>query len=196
MNRRWGFAAGLVVIAALAVGLAFALRSSPQPSSASVGRLTLPVPRGLNSYPVPVWRGPGAPLAIHVITNFRVPDDTTIDRVLDRWSMAGLKYVFVENHNHGPPSDAVALELIQDYRDGHYVGPKFVPPPPVQLHLPLSPNQPWGQARLPNGAPSFRSGRFHFHGYVYFVKYWIGPDAPANDRDAVLRALRSIRPNR
>ena len=129
-----------------------------------------------------------------MLTNFPVPADTTIERVLTRWSSAELKYVFVKNHNHGPPSNEVALELSQWYRDGNYQGPGRLPPPPIRLHLPLSPNQPWDQERLPNGAPSFRSGELRFNGYVYFVKYWIGPAAPANDRAAVLRALRSIRP--
>ena len=62
--------------------------------------------------------------------------------------------------------------------------------------MPLSPSQPWYHERLATGAPGYRSGYLRFEHYVYYVRYWIGPDAPANDRAAVLRALRSIRPGR
>ena len=118
----------------------------------------------------------------------------TIDDVLWRWGNARMRYAAVENHNYGPPANDVLLELTQSYQDGHWEGPGPSLPPPVRLHLPLSPDQPWDVERLASGAPGYRSGLFQYHGYVYSVLYWIGPDAPAADKAAVLRALRSIRP--
>src|SRR4051812_23770641 len=98
MNRRWWFAAALVAIAALAAGLAFGLRSSAQPASAGVGRLSLPIPRGFNSYEIPGNLGPGSPLTGQAVTNFRPPADATIDDVLRRWREAQWKYAAVKNH--------------------------------------------------------------------------------------------------
>jgi len=188
----------VIAIAGLAVGLAFGLRSSPKstpvgPREATVGRLKLPVPRGFNSYSMPVNQGPGSPMASHAITNFRVPAGMTLDRVMSRWAAADMKYVFVENHNHGAPSNVVALklDLDQPYGSG-CIGP--CPPPSVRLHLPLNANQPWEQQYRADGKPSFRDGYFRFHHKLYSVEYWVGQDAPANDRAAVLDALRSIRP--
>ncbi|MDX6480587.1 MAG: hypothetical protein QOG85_1097 [Gaiellaceae bacterium] len=195
MNRRRGIAAALVTTAGFAVGLAFALHSSPDLPSATVGRLILPIPRGFNSYPRPVNRGPGSPLASRVITNYPVPADTTIDRVLSHWAAADMKYVYVKNYNHGAPSFVVALELSLDSPDGPgCIGP--CPPPSVRLHLPLDPSQPWVQEQVANGDPSFRHGYFRFHGQLYSVVYWIGGDAQPSDRAALLSALRSIRPAR
>jgi hypothetical protein len=132
----------------------------------------------------------------HVITNFGLPRNTTIDNVLSRWAAAQSKYVAVRNHNYGPPSDEVLLELSQWYHNSPEYYPGRPPAPPPRLHLPLSPNQPWDQERLASGAPGYRSGEFLFHHYIYYVRYWIGADAPANDRAAVLGALHSIRPAR
>ena len=195
MSRRWVFAGALVAIAGLAVGLAFELRSPgpgvwrPLGASTSVAKLRVSTPRGFHNYPLP--RDVYAAWAIgHVLTNFRVPTDTTIDSVLRRWSNAQWKFAAVKNHNYGPPSTAVALELAPS------PGPRFPDAGLIRLHLPLSPDQRWFQARLASGAPFYRYGLLRFHHRLYEVLYWIGPDAPANDRAAVLRALRSIRPTR
>ena len=50
--------------------------------------------------------------------------------------------------------------------------------------------------RFRPGTVSARWGSLGYRGWVYDVIYWIGRDAPANDRLAVVRALRSIRPTR
>jgi hypothetical protein len=132
----------------------------------------------------------------HVLTNFRVPArhprgwPSTIDWVLNRWAAAEAQFIAVKKHNYGPPSNDVALELKRAYGPWGHPGP-----PPVRLHLPLDPNQPWSQQRIASGAPSYRDGYLRVHHELYYVMYWIGPDAPANDRAAVLRALRSIRPS-
>ena len=196
MSPRWGIAAALVVIVGFAGGVAFALRSSPEGTSATVGRLTLPIPRDFNSYSIPGNTGPGSAVMSHVITNFGLPRNTTIDRVLSHWAAAQSRYVLLRKHNYGPPSDEVLLELSQWYRDNplYYPRPGPPAPEPVRLHLPLSPDQPWDQERLASGATGYRSGNFRFHHYVYHVLYWVGPDAPASDRAAVLDALHSIRP--
>lgn len=195
MKRRWVLAAGLAI---LAVVLALTLRWSPDPgvprplgANVSVGRLTLAIPLGFDSYSMPIAMGPGSPLANRVVTNFRLPAHKTIDRVFDRWSGARSKVNMVRNHNYGPPSDEVALRLDQITGDG-CIGP--CSPPSARLHLPLGPNQAWDQQRNASGAPSYRDGYLRFDRQLFYVMYWIGPAAPANDRAAVLAALHSIRP--
>lgn len=135
--------------------------------------------------------GPGSPIANRVVTNFRVPPHKTIQRVLSHWANASSKYAEEEHHNYGPPSKDVLLMLDRSTGTG-CIGP--CPPPSVRLHLPLSPDEPWFEQRTAGGAPSFRWGYFRFHHDLYSVTYWIGKDATAKDRAAVLDALRSIGP--
>jgi len=199
-NRRWGIAAALVVIVGFAGGLAFALRSSPDPgvprplgAPISVGKLRVSAPRGFHNYVLS--GGVRAPGAIgHVLTNFQLPArhpsgwPSTIEWVLNRWSAAQSKNIALKNHNYGPPSNVVELLLTPS------AGPRFPDPRLIRLHLPLSPNQRWFPTRLASGAPFFRWGYLRFDHQFYEVLYWIGPDATANDRAAVLNALHSIRP--
>ena len=65
-----------------------------------------------------------------------------------------------------------------------------------KLHLPLTLKQPWYSPRPPSGAVGIHGGFLSVDGTAYEVVYWSGPTASANDRAAVLRALRSIRPTR
>jgi hypothetical protein len=202
MNRRRGLVAALIVVAGLAVVLALALRSPgagvPRPLTASTHArgLSLSIPRGFHDYPL--HGDPTTPGVFgRVLTDFRLPAEhprgwrSTIEWELARWDGAQWRFMAVKHHDYGPPSNGVALELEQTYGPG-CIGP--CPPPPVRLHLPLDPQQPWFQETLASGAPSYRWGYLRFRHELYYVMYWIGPDAPANDRDAVLRALGSIRP--
>jgi hypothetical protein len=182
----------------LIVGLAFVVLlasvtgcgSSPE-SSASAGKLVFSPPRGLHDYRLDsrdVW----SPGVGHVLTNFPLPGRRTVGWVLSWWAGASANFMAVKKHDHGPPSDEVALELVQLQGPFGCIGPC---PPPRLLHLPLSPDHgPWFQERLASGAPGYRYGYLRFRGDNYKVLYWIGADAPANDRAAVLHALRSIRP--
>lgn len=191
-GRRPAIAVALLAIGGLAVGLVFALRPSPgfssgpggpHPLGASTqaGKLSVSIPRGFYVYTLrggiyPAGTRP--PVIGHVLTDLRLPAGTSIAGVLDQWATSG----------NGPPSDKVALELKQDWT----IGPGF-----DQLHLPLSPKQAWFRQHLANGTDAgYRYGDVRFDNFDYNVMYWRGPAAPANDRVAVLRALRSIRPTR
>jgi hypothetical protein len=201
MNRRWALAAALVVIVSFAGGAA--LRVSAAHDGVNPGQAFTPplplgvsVPSGFREYALHGdIRAPG--VIGRVLTDFRVPPDWRIgdmrlpESMLLRWNNARDKYVAVKNHNYGPPSNVVALSFTKVY--GPFcIGP--CPPPSVRLHLPLDPNQPWDEARTASGRLSYRSGLFRFRRFLYAVTYWIGPDATKNDRAALLRALRSIRP--
>jgi hypothetical protein len=70
------------------------------------------------------------------------------------------------------------------------------PDPPNLLHLPLTLGQPWFQEKLSDGKVGYTWGYLFVHGELYDLMYWSGPNAPATDRAAILRALRSIRPTR
>lgn len=103
----------------------------------------------------------------------------TIGQLLARWS---------DWRGSGPPSNVVALELT-----GNFV----IGPVDDQLHIPLRLDQPWMREHFANGVVGgFRYGGIRFDNFDYEVVYWSGPAAPASDRVAVLRALRSIRPTR
>jgi hypothetical protein len=196
MNRRWGLAACVAVIAGLAVGLTLALRSSPGPgvprpltASTNVAGLSLSIPRGFSRYILHTDFYPHAPVTGYALTDFRPPAHKTIQMVFDRWGSADMRFMLVKNHDYGPSPDEVALEFQQtDARRCRFTCP------PVRLHLPLNPGQPWDEERPASGAAGYRSGFFRVHHAVYYAMYWIGPDAPTNDRVAALRALRSIRP--
>lgn len=194
LGRRPAAAVAVVALAGLAVTLAFALRSAPGPGvphplvgSARVGKLRVSIPRGFHVYTIGGERvvvGPRTPVTGRVLTNFRLPTGTTILDALYQWRLSG----------SGLPSNGVALNLEKFGQ----MGPAPGIDDPGQLHLPLSVKQPWFQARSSNGrTDSFRGGTiaFNHEPYAYFVGYWIGPAAPANDRVAILRALRSIRPS-
>lgn len=200
MSRRW-IAGGLVALAAVVGVLLLTLHSSQRSTHESLSLSNL---GGLHEYAIRGNRGPGGigPWVIgHVLTNFRLPAaahrrlaPTGISWVLDRWRGARARFAAVKNHNYGPPSNQVALELTRAAVGG-CIGPDC-PLPPVRLHLPLRPDQPWTQERIASGARSYRDGYFRFDHRLYYVMYWLGPNAPANDRAAVLQALESIRPRR
>jgi len=84
-----------------------------------------------------------------------------------------------------PPDNRVGLSI--DARAG--MGPPVID----NLHLPLTLKQPWKTYHLASGGVGARWGFFKYRGEEYGVTYWSGPKAPAKDRAAVLRALRSIR---
>jgi hypothetical protein len=153
----------------------------PLTSSTEVGEVSVSVPRGFYVYTLRggIYRaGTRPPVIGRVLTDFRLPAGTSLASVLHQWAVSG----------DGPPSDKVALELQQDFGAG---------PGSNQLHLPLSPRQAWFRQHLANGTDAgYRYGDFRFDDLDYNVVYWSGPDAPPNDRVAVLRALRSIRPTR
>ena len=190
MSRRWGIAAALTAIAGLVVGLAFALRSPgpgvPRPLGAPTYArdLSISVPRGFSVYNLQSG-GPHAPgvrhaVVGHLLTNFRDPPRTAMGNVL----------------SHGLSENEVAIELVL------HTAPGPGPSSPFNLHLPLSLHQRWFHDpqdfhdRFRPGTVSARWGSLGYRGWVYDVIYWIGRDAPANDRLAVVRALRSIRPTR
>jgi hypothetical protein len=178
MGRRGLFTAALVAIAALAVALALALRPSPGPGgpgvpqslggSLRVGKVSVSIPRGFYVYTQRDGVG-------YVLTNYRVPASDVHDNWVD---------VLIGN---GPPRNGVALQLNKDTLSGPFS---------AQLQLPLNLNQRWYLARPAMFAAGVQSGYFQFDNQAYYVMYWIGPAAPPNDRAAVLRALRSIRPTR
>ncbi len=186
MGRRRLFTAALVGVAALAVALAFALRPSPGPGvpggpgvqqslrgSLRVGKVSVSIPRGFHVY---TQRGGVG----YVLTNYRVPAGDVRDHWVD---------VLIGN---GPPRNGVALQLNKDTLSGPFS---------AQLQLPLNLNQRWYRARPAELAASVQAGDFQLdnqahRAQAYHVMYWIGPAAPANDRAAVLQALRSIRPTR
>ena len=182
MRRRRSLVALLIAFAGLAVGLTFVFRSGPgvpRPltSSARAGGLRVSVPPGLRSYDVPIGIGASHPLIGHVLTDVRLPAHVDIYTVLGRWGKSG-------------PANGVWLKL-----------QLWFPPGPIgagadRLHLPLTLGQPWFQDKLRDGRVSYRWGYLTFHNVEYQVMYWSGPNAPASDRAAVLRALESIRPAR
>ena len=185
--RRSVFA--LLLLAGMAAGLAFALRPSPGPGvarplvgSVHVGKLSVSVPRGFYVYALrssPYRAGVGFSVYGHVLTNFRVPANTNIEHVLGHWGV------------NGPPSNEVALMLRKDFHMGP-MGPGGID----NLRLPLNLDQPWIRERFHNEVVGgYRYGDFKF-GTDYNVMYWSGSTAPANDRLAILHALRSIRPTR
>ena len=186
MRRRRSVVALLITFAGLAVGLTFIFGSSgpgpgvPRPltSSLRAGDLRVSVPRGLHSYEIFGGRliGTRPPVVGHVLTDFRLSAHVGIRRVFARWAAI---------QGSGPPANEVALSLAP----GETLGPD-------RLHLPLTLNQPWSEEKLGNGAVGYRWGFFRFHDSDYEVMYWSGLAAPASDRDAILRALKSIRPAR
>jgi hypothetical protein len=183
MRWRRSLVALLIVFAGLAVGLTFVFRSgpgAPHPltSSARAGGLRVSVPPGLRSYAVPIGIGASHPLVGHLLTDLRLPAHANIWKVLGRWG------------NSGPPVNGVTLQLQRWFSPGP-VGPNT-----DRLHLPLSLGQPWFQQKLDGGAADYRWGYLKFHNEEYQVSYWSGPRAPASDRAAILRALKSIRPAR
>ena len=148
-------------------------------SASRVGELRFSVPRGFNEYAVLAPMAPA--VAGHVLTDFSVTDPVKFEDVWGRWTPT---YV------SGPPLNRVALELFI---------PRLGLPPGAHrwLRMPLTFNEPgWQDEKLTDGSLGYRFGWFRFHHVGYQVLYWSGPDAPANDRAAVLRALKSIRPAR
>ena len=118
------------------------------------------------------------PLVIgYVLTNFALPTGLKAEDLWTRWSAPG---------RPGPPANRVALEL----EPGETFGPMN------SLQLPIAVSQHWYSEPLNSGALGYHWGFLRFHNADYQVTYWIGPDAPAADRAAVLRALKSIRPAR
>jgi hypothetical protein len=187
MRRRRSLVALLLAFAGLAVCLTFIVRpSAPGPgaprslsSSERAGGLKISVPAGLRSYYVPIGIGASHPLIGHLLTDVRLPAHANIWTVLGRWGESG------------PPANGVALKLQRWFSPG-----PVAPPGADRLHLPLTLGQPWFQEKLKDGAVGYRWGYLTFHNVEYQVMYWSGPNAPAADRAAILRALGSIRPAR
>ena len=146
--------------------------------------LSISVPRGFNVYNLGAGgpHAPGARPAVvgHLLTNFHRPPQTAMGKVL----------------SDGLSENEVAIELTL------HTGPGPGPGPPFNLRLPLSLHQRWFQDpqdfhdRFRPGTVSARWGFLGYRGRAYDVIYWIGRDAPTNDRVAVRRALRSIAPRR
>jgi hypothetical protein len=149
----------------------------PLGATAHIGKLSVSIPRGFHVYTLQggAYRIGRRPQVIgHVLTDYRA--------VLDPW--------LPSRGSSGAPSNGVALELEENWAAIDRVAP-------AHLHLPLSVRQPWFQDHSPNGAAyGYRWGVLRFNNVAYKVMYWIGPAAPATDRVALLRALRSIRPTR
>ncbi len=147
-----------------------------------MGALKISIPRGFSTYTIRGGfhrAGTRPPVIGHVLTDFRLPTHTSIGALLDQWAAY---------RGTGPQANRVALELQL------WAPPSYIPPR-VFLHLPLSPNQPWSDERLANGAVGYRYGFLRYRKALYVVMYWAGRAAPSNDRAAVLRALASIRPS-
>jgi hypothetical protein len=182
--RRSLLALVFLLLAGVAVGLVV-LRPSPGPgvlrplgAATHVGKLSVSIPRGFRIYTLSggAYRtGTRAPVIGHVLTDYRL--------LRDRW--------LPSRGSSGAPSNRVALELEDNWAA---ISPATEQ---VRLHLPLSVKQPW----LPEHSSSGRASGYHwgevrFDNVDYRVIYWIGAAAPASDRVALLRALRSIRPTR
>lgn len=184
-RRRSLLALALLLLGGAAAALALTLRPSSGPgvsrplgATAHVGKLSISIPRGFHVYTLRGGFGRVGsrfPVNGHVLTDFRIPAHTSITRVLERWAYGR------------PPANEVALEL-EKYIVIGPVGPHQLD----RLHLPLSLGEPWIRARV----GGYRYGDFRSGREIYQVMYWSGSQAPANDRLAVHRALRSIRPTR
>jgi hypothetical protein len=181
--RRSLLALGLLLLAGVPVGLAL-LRPSPRPgalrplgATTHVWKLSVSIPRAFHVYTLSggAYRtGTRAPVIGHVLTDYRL--------LVDHW--------IPSRGSSEAPSNRVALELEENWAAIDRVGP-------VQLHLPLSVRQPWFHDHSSSGAAyGYRWGVLRFDKVDYRVMYWIGPAAPATDRVALLRALRSISPTR
>jgi hypothetical protein len=188
MRRRRSLVALGIALVGLALGLSFALRSPsagsgiPRPltSSLRTGQLRVSVPRGFYSYPFRggIYKaGTRPPVIGHLLTNLPLPAHVDAWKAFDRWAAYG---------GSGPPANRVALVLV--IRGMGPVGPKA-------LHVPLTLRQSlWANEQLKSGAVGYRYGDLRFHNGDYDVEYWSGPRAPAEDRSAILRTLKSIRP--
>jgi len=182
MRRRRSLVALLVVLAGLVVGLSFVLRSPsggpgvPRPltSSARAGELRVSVPQGLSRYAIGDTVDHRSRVTGQLLTDVPFPGDALT--VWGYWSA-------------GPPANGVAL--------GVRLAPGWGRYPHQHVHLPLTLNEAgWFKQKLKDGAVGHRYGFVRFHKEFYLVEYWSGPRAPAADRAAVLRALKSIRPAR
>jgi hypothetical protein len=191
MRGRRSFLALGLMLAGLAVGLTFALRSPaggpvvsrPLTSSVNAAGVRVSVPRGFSTYPIR-GSGPGRisgrpPLIGHGLADFAVPAHVSIYGVFDKWAALD---------GSGPPANVVALQISLNVNPG--------PDPATLLHLPLTLSQPWFHEKLSKGKVGYRWGSLFTNGEVYNLFYWSGSEAPANDRVAILRALESIRPAR
>jgi hypothetical protein len=170
-SRHWTIAASVVLLAGLTAGLTFAFRPAPgRPfvKAAPVGKLRVSIPRGFyrSIFHDGLGRTPFPPSGA-VLTDAPVGDARLGD-----W------------FTNGPPANQVGLFVNEWFA----IGP---PPGNDRLRFPLGPRRRW--IRLANG---MKVGSVRFANMDYEVAYWVGPDAPANDRVALLRALRSIRPGR
>lgn len=171
----------LLLLVGAAAGLVFALRpapgssvSRPLTSSVRAGDLRVSVPQGFSRW----WIGDGGPRPDgYTLTDFRLSGHEDGFNVWSYW------------YASGPPASGVALGVwLADYW-GRY--------PDRLLHLPLTLDQRgWYEETPPDGTAGYHYGFIRFHHDHYLVNYWSGTDAPATDRSAVLRALRSIRPAR
>ncbi len=173
-NRTVG--ASLALLATLFV-LA-ACGSSVKPRAAFPGTwirrqdVALSVPRGFRQYPVS-GPGPSASAAGVLLADYAV-----------KGGIRGAFYKWSDSKAPPPGRTAVQVEEWSGF------GPAA---PFTRLHLPLSLDQPWTLAHGTNGHNGYRYGAFVLHGQIYKVFVWDGPSAPWHDRNALVRALASIR---
>lgn len=172
-----GIATVALVGAATATALALRPSGGATPSgfassgAVSVGRLTVPVPRGFSQYDIRggIYKtGTRPPVIGHVLTDYPVSPQ------IQRYGISA-----------SAPANGVALELQWWIAIG--------PPPPTRLHLPLSLHEQWSKQSLPRGTKLWgwlSDGR---PGHVpYQLVLWIGRDAAPGDRAALLHALAAI----
>jgi hypothetical protein len=172
--------ATLLVLAFEAGGTAMGRAAAPSRTSARIGALSIPVPRGLGRYDIRTGGhmvGTRAPVSGVLATDD--PGAHYGGGGFAKWSQVS---------SGGPPADKVAL-VVQRWL---VIGPD-PPLSALRIHLPLNLHQPWFREHLKNGRLGYRWGYLRFHRQFYSVIYWSGRAAPANDRAAVLNALTSIR---
>jgi hypothetical protein len=85
-----------------------------------------------------------------------------------------------------PPARDVALDL----EEWGAIGPGEA----MNLHLPLSLDQPWHRQHFTGRADGYRWGYLMINGQPYEVFFWRGAAASPRDRMAVLNALTSVKP--
>jgi hypothetical protein len=173
-----GVAAFSLAGAATALALALLPSGTSTPSgfvsggSVSVGRLTVTVPRGFNRHEIRggfYKVGTRPPVIGQILTDYRV-------------SAHSLLYKGGNFPESGPAS-GVLFEVqlwLRLYRS-------------TRLHLPLSLDEQWFRTSLPEGTRLWGLLSDGRPGHIpYVLVLWIGRDAPASDRAALLHALAAI----
>jgi hypothetical protein len=169
-QRRLLVCLGLGLLAALAAGLALALRQpgggpsgglAIPAASVRAGALTAPVPRGFRQLEIRHGKAIG-----WLVTDYRVTRD----------SHTLTESIF--------PANGVLLSI---GRAPSGSLPKLSVP---TLRLPLTLSGLGGPKGHPNGTTWNNS--FHFRGQLYAITFWAGNNAPPADRAALQHALLSI----